>query len=140
MVLAVPPTMIVWTQSLTSLGLTDQYLTAWFAFALFWFTGFWVLWVLTQIEWLGIRLIGRQRQWRITKDVAASVCAHASIGWIGAGVLGVLGFQAGLLADWERAIAFGLIGVGAGLLVFETCVYLGIRACRFANVERSPDE
>jgi hypothetical protein len=103
---------------------------------------------LTVIESIGIRFFGRQRGWRITHDVAWTVCSLASIGWfIGACVcaLGIAlihlgGMQHQRLIDSRHLPDF--IDVGAivaiagaliGLLYFELLVYLGIRQCRFAN-------
>ena len=45
---------------------------------------------LTTLETLGLRTFGRQRGWRVTRNVAWTVCAHASFGWVAGGLLGML--------------------------------------------------
>ncbi len=104
------------------------------------------LWGLTHIEMLGVRTFGNRRGWRITHDVALSVCAHAAVGWVITGAL----FLASLMLPRPKLVlklppAFGnfsvdIAGVLApfsalmvGLFVFELLVYLGVRRCRFAN-------
>ena len=106
-----------------------------------------LLHLLTAIEHRGIRFFGARRGWRITSDVATSICAHASAGWLLSGVLVLLGVLLGL---WAYALAPGaprslrgafdtavltlpIAGFSAGLLVFETLVFLGVRRCRYAN-------
>jgi hypothetical protein len=116
------------------------------------------LWMLTWIEVRGVRLFGRQRGWRVTPDVAWTVCAHAAVGWVLAGVLPIVLLLAwtfirpyaeqmfagrGFVAPWGGFISRGslvsggllFIGYGLGLFAFEGLVYLGIRRCRFANRE-----
>ncbi len=112
------------------------------------FVLFGVIWLLTLIESVGIRFFGRQRGWRITREVSKTVCSLASVGWlVGACVCAVgciflhLGFMQELnLIDSRHTPKFGIIGAlivitGAiiGLLYFELLVYLGVRQCRFAN-------
>lgn len=115
-----------------------------------------VLWMLTWVEARGVRFFGSQRGWRVTHDVAWTVCAHAAVGWILAGVLPIvllLGWTfirpyaervatgAGFVAPWGGFVSRGslvsggllFVGYGLGLFVFEGLVYLGIRRCRFAN-------
>jgi hypothetical protein len=119
-----------------------------------------VLGVLTWVEARGIRFFGRQREWRITKAVAWAVCAHASVGWIVMAVMpmvvlagfytaqrffGVapngtidLGSRFGRVSLNAAAQGGGLVvALIAGLLVFETLVYVGVRRCRFANRARA---
>lgn len=57
-----------------------------------------ILLALTWIEALGMRLVGARRGWRITPDIASQVCAHASVGWIFAGLLPLLCLAAGTAA------------------------------------------
>jgi hypothetical protein len=114
--------------------------------------------LLTWIETLGLRTFGRQRRWRITPDVAWTVCAHASFGWVLAGwllaggfVVGSLGLDAAAIAwldqhasPWlaQSVIALVrpfkssvtlLVAGFVGMLAFECLVYVGVRRCRFAN-------
>lgn len=104
--------------------------------------------VLTAIEAAGIRFFGTRRGWRITRAVSWQVCAHASVGWIVAAALTLLALVAWLnfsyfgLTGWlERKGALGTAilaavpasGFFAGLLVFESLVYFGMRRCKFAN-------
>jgi hypothetical protein len=88
---------------------------------------------------------GRRRGWRVTPTVAWAVCGHASVGWVVAGCLVAAGLHAASLAARGRpagpallardiVIAWApLAGFFAGMLVFETLVYLGVRRLRFAN-------
>lgn len=102
-----------------------------------------LLWLLTYIERRGVQLIGRTRQWRITSDVAKTVCGYASVGWLAglplvvlAGVCFVLGQAPTPLGVRLSMISIYLLPTAwmLSLLAFETLVYLGIRQCRFANV------
>lgn len=102
---------------------------------------------LTAVEHWGVRFFGARRGWRVTRNVATSVCAHASAGWLLSGALVLLGVLLGMWAEiaateapgWLRdplrsaPTALPLAGFFAGLLVFETLVYIGVRRCRFAN-------
>ncbi|MBX3377217.1 MAG: hypothetical protein KF678_09475 [Phycisphaeraceae bacterium] len=107
-----------------------------------------ILFGLTAIEAYGIMFFGRRRAWRITPDIAWQVCAHASIGWILAALFTLLSLAIYLnlssfgLSRWfdslSRTSAFilasvPLAGFFAGMLIFETLVYTGMRRCRFAN-------
>lgn len=105
-----------------------------------------VLAALTGLEWIGITAVARRRGWRLSPAAAWQVCAHASVGWIVAALL----LWAGLLA-WFNVSLLGLasgpqrrlpflypealpaLGFLAGLVVFESLVYVGMRRCRFAN-------
>lgn len=129
---------------------------------LIWFFTFAGLLLLTYIETLGLRLFARaeSRRWRITKDVAWTICDHASVGWVAGGVLMLVVFTvdpAGRLcaSDWANDQARRLVGASfndrfeflrmlqmvlplfAGMLTFETLVYLGVRQCRYANTPAS---
>ena len=103
---------------------------------------------LTRTEQAGIALFGPRRGWRITKPLARSICAHASVGWIAGSAAASLGFAAGyglerlaihtstgalndafLLAPYAFA-AFGLVG---GMFAFEGLVFLGMLRCKHAN-------
>lgn len=85
--------------------------------------------VLCWIEYRGIRLFGRLHGWRIDHDVATSVIAHASAGWLLGGVLVLLG------SVFPIHVELGAFFLG--LLAFETLVYVGVRRCKFANVCRA---
>lgn len=111
--------------------------------------------VLTAIEHRGVRFFGARRGWRVTHTVADTVCAHASVGWLVAGVLfgaGAVFVDSGLARQvtaaigrpiltptpWLRYLPPGL-GFLAGMLVFEFLVYFGVRHNRFANRPRAAD-
>lgn len=104
--------------------------------------------LLIWIEEQGTRFFGRRRGWRITPAIARAICAHAAVGWVLGGVLGVLGWITGsTLESVLRTSALGflrplvilspqwmpLAGVLCGMLVFETLSYVGMRRMRFAN-------
>ncbi len=99
------------------------------------------IFLLTLIEYAGIRTFGKVRRRRITRPVATAIVAHASYGWLFGSLAGILLRAVVLLLDSSMARPIGptwLLGVaGAGalaaLLWFEILVYLGVRAMRFAN-------
>lgn len=119
-----------------------------------------ILLLLTRLEWYGMRFIAARRGWRLTADAAWQVCSHASVGWIFVGLVPFLAMALlyifanwfgltphGMLSvppitsrpvPWTNVVNFGVIGLGflAGMLVFETLVYLGVRQCRFGNPPR----
>jgi hypothetical protein len=120
------------------------------AVAVFFLTGA-LLAVLSWIEYIGVDFFSRRRNWRVQKHVARAVCANAMPGWmptgvfvsIGLGLLSALQFMAGEvptnLQPWVQtaAVAMPVLGFIAGMLIFETLVYIGVRRCKFANwIER----
>jgi len=115
--------------------------------------------VLCRIESIGVRLIGRQRGWRVTPGIARAVIAHASVGWVLAGVLFTGGtwlarWSQGFVRDGGRPRAGDWLtplleaapvllpagGFLIGLVAFEAMVYVGVRRMRFVNRERDRDE
>ncbi len=111
-----------------------------------------VLGLLTVVEFLGVRFFAARRAWRVTRTTAMQICAHASVGWIVAGLGGLLAMAASarwgpdvgrLLARWIRAgtgpltlyvsWASAAAGFLSGLLVFELLVYTGVRRRKYAN-------
>lgn len=103
---------------------------------------------LTAIERAGLRFFGNRRGGRITPGIARTVTAHASYGWVLAGLLATIGAFVGhaVLRPWynrvgagwiltrpEVHVAFALGGFFLGLLWFEILSYLGAMRCRFAN-------
>jgi hypothetical protein len=104
---------------------------------------------LTWVEVGGIRFWGRVHGFRVTRGVAWSICGHASVGWLVGGCLAAVGWVVGQAISETDYRVFGsgrfvalapvaapvLIAVGgiAGLLLFETLTYLGVRRMRFAN-------
>jgi hypothetical protein len=123
------------------------------------------LFALTWIEWRGIRFFAKSRGWRLTRDAAWQVCAHASVGWVIGALIPIFtmavlwaapGGRPSLL---DRLLARGgglsystltandavllalVIGAyGAGLLVFELLIYVGVRQCRWANLHQPPKQ
>lgn len=112
--------------------------------------------VLTWIEVRGVMFFSARRGWRVPKNLAWAICAHASVTWwvaaVGVvlglvlsswvdgrfppGAVGTAGAQRPLLQTWIRDVSAvaPLVGFGLGMLVFETLVYQGVRVCKFANV------
>ena len=99
---------------------------------------------LTALEWAGIQLVAKHRGWRLLPAAAWEVCAHASVGWVLMGGLMWLSlavwlnvslFVPGIRMGRDGVLMFGVpaFGLAAGLLVFEWLVWVGARACRFAN-------
>lgn len=117
-----------------------------------------VLGSLSVIEYLGLRIIGVRRGYRVGHRVSAAVVGHASAGWVVGGLLGAAGWLVGsVLPDgmrdiiyksslWEygvisrmpvvlRNAEFVLLVVGllAGLFLFEWLAYAGLKRCKWAN-------
>lgn len=101
--------------------------------------------LLTLIERRGIRFFGARHGWRISREVAWSVCAHASVAWVVATMLATLALLSGpiaarlasgggslTLAYWAP-IGLAPIAFGIGMVWFECLVFMGVRSCRFAN-------
>lgn len=115
-----------------------------------------LFWALTRVECFGIEFISRRRGWRLLPAAARQICAHASYGWILAALLldvglglsqllPVAGQQvSGRTATVEVLNAILSLLPGAppllsfflGLFAFEWLVYLGVRACRWANLSQ----
>lgn len=92
------------------------------------------------IEQTGIRFFGRNHHWRVSKDVARTVVAHATPGWH----LGSTALAAVLVSDaavnlnrpglwFPLGVDLAMLSALLGLLAFETLVYIGMRRMRFAN-------
>jgi hypothetical protein len=116
-----------------------------------------LFWVLTRVECLGIEFIAKRRGWRLLPAAARQVCAHASYGWI----LAALALDVGLGATHFLPVAGQkitgrtvtvevlnailsflpgappLLAFLLGLFAFEWLVYIGVRACRWANLSPS---
>jgi hypothetical protein len=112
-----------------------------------------LFWILTRVECFGIEFIARRRGWRLLPAAARQVCAHASYGWILAALLLDVGLGLSQLLPVGGQQVTGrtvtvevlnailallpgappLIGFFLGLFAFEWLVYVGVRACRWAN-------
>lgn len=109
--------------------------------------------LLTWVEANGLRFFGSRRGFRITEDIAWTVCGHGAVGWaiasiglwIGAG-LATAGFGVSMRSyeatDYDPTLASALVGTGLGLggglfligfLFFETFAWLGLRRLKYAN-------
>lgn len=111
-----------------------------------------VFMLLTLIEEVGVVFFSRKRGWRVPTAVARAVCTNASPGWIVAGMfttsgLGLMLVLHRVMDDLPRnwwpwveaaAAAMPVLGFIAGMLVFETLVYIGVRRCRYANWMERP--
>lgn len=108
-----------------------------------------VFFALTAIEGAGLRVIGRQRGMRITREIARVIVAHGSVGWFIA-AMAPWAMTAGVLLHtfWRdqatlatptpialRLLMFALplLLLATGFLVFEVFAYLGLRGMKFAN-------
>ncbi len=129
-----------------------------------WVTGAWVglitlvLLGLVAVEYRGIRFIAARRGWRLGPEAAWQICAHASVGWMFAGLfplllMAVMTATRGEVIEWISAPieklmprggrpvnvsfwvtgAFVAVGYFAGMFVFELLVYFGVRTRRYAN-------
>ncbi len=116
-----------------------------------WFPALFAFMFLMWLERIGVVFFSRKRGWRVSKPVAAAICANAAPSWIAASVLANVGVGLMLLVQqvmydlprgwhpWAEtaAAAMPVLGFIAGMLVFETLVYIGVRRCKYANwVER----
>lgn len=108
-----------------------------------------VLYLLTYIETRGVEFFSKRRGWRVPRELAWAICSHAALAWwVATTILTVTVWQAESLERWVSFVlpaslraAFPpvryvvpLAAFAFGMLVFETLVYQGVRACRFANV------
>jgi hypothetical protein len=109
---------------------------------------------LTVIEVRGLQFFATRRAARITDQIAWTIVAHGSVGWIIA-ALGIAaapiiisaymiitnptGFKDPSIIPasvlWTTLIISASIAL-AGFLFFETFAYLGLRRCKFANRPR----
>lgn len=118
-----------------------------------WVPALFTLMFLIWLERVGVVFFSRKRGWRVPRPVAAAICANAAPAWIAAGVfmnvgIGLMLTTQRILHDLPRgwhpwaetaAAAMPVLGFIAGMLVFETLVYIGVRRCKYANwVERPP--
>lgn len=114
----------------------------------FFMTGWIVMLALSMIEFLGIRFFGGRRGWRIDAAVAACVVSHASVGWLGAGLIVAVAWQvfAGLVAVGKlpmfvhigpEPVHSTLLVLGGamvvGIVAYESLVFFGVRAMKYAN-------
>jgi predicted RNA-binding Zn-ribbon protein involved in translation (DUF1610 family) len=103
--------------------------------------------------WLAIVLLGwmeahairgyaTRRGWRVTREMASAVCAHATVGWIVGGGVAALGTALAMLTwlfsgQGEFAVIMALAGLVAGAFVglawFQSLVCVGLGACKYAN-------
>lgn len=106
------------------------------------------VYVLSYIEVLGMTWVCRRRGWRLSIRVAERVAGYATVGWLPSAVaMGIAVNLAGsdYLQDAWRAVGgprvfaveaawvfLFLLGV-AGMLVFESLVWIGVRQVKFAN-------
>jgi len=119
------------------------------------------LWLLTWIEVVGIRFFAARRGWRLSQSAAWQIAAHSAVGWTLCGILPLIGLANLTVIDrfapslWNHSLdltwaAMGMVSVRsiatvilvlggyvAGMLVFESLVYVGVLRCRFANAPRA---
>lgn len=123
--------------------------------------GFLFLFALTWVEVAGVRFFAARRGWRLHKHAAWQIAAHASVGWILMAWLQLMGLAISTALvywfgyspkgtlDWpilSRPMpmtfavsgAMAILGLVLGLLIFESLVYIGVRACRYANHADTP--
>jgi hypothetical protein len=106
-----------------------------------------ILLLFTALQWLGLQLLGRGREWRLAPRVALQICAHASIGWLlsAGGVMLILIIWLNLYTFIPAASngimrllgghlwAVPVAGFAAGLLLMQWLIGIGARCCKFAN-------
>lgn len=106
-----------------------------YAVGLCW-VGLLVLLAMCAIEAVGIRTFGARRGWRVSWPVAWTVVGHASGAWLLCPILLTLIWAPERLMPLEMQLMLGVAALALPLLAFETLVYLGFRAMRFANAPR----
>lgn len=111
---------------------------------------------LTSIESFGLRVIGRQRNYRTSKSLTNSIVVHGAVGWFwlvaGLGIfwnvylaLGAFGTSGLTVTDrllehlWLSLFLFLTMSLLIGFLFFETFAYLGLRRLKYANRVRPDD-
>ena len=99
-----------------------------------------VLFMLTVIEMQGLRVIARQRNFRIDHTLARGICSHACLGWIICSILGSTSLMfvsaAKTTINPRLDLTWWLLAMLTfvpGFLFFETFAWLGLRRCKFAN-------
>lgn len=112
--------------------------------------------ILTEVEAIGLRFLGRRRGARMTHELSRTICSHGCVGWVVAGVsfaAGLCLFTLAMLIDesglfdpmdrhlLERVIRFGgigisMLGLAVGFLFFEFIAWQGLRRCGSANRAR----
>lgn len=103
--------------------------------------------MLTVTESLGLRVISRQRGFRITPRIAVLITSHGSVGWTGGAVLAwATGFAAYAVTFdpksgpyWLAVILAASCAQLGGFLFFETFAYLGLRRLKYANTISASD-
>jgi len=97
------------------------------------------------IEMIGIRIVASRRTWRIDRVVAWVIVSHASFAWIISSTFILVAsiVRVTLAHRFNSPVVPVLVFVApllAGLLVFETLVYIGMRKMKFANAPGSERE
>lgn len=110
-----------------------------------------VLFTLTAIEAMGLRIIARNRKLRISYQISWSIVGHGCVGWVisaASFLLGIWSFMGYLY--WTETLGgsmrdgvgtllriliavFFLGGIPLGFLFFEWFAWMGIKRCKFAN-------
>ena len=140
--------MTIWTTTALLTNGGDGLLWAWLGGMI----GFKAVLVLTYVEVLGVRLFSGRRGWRVPVALAERVACCASLGWVPAGALASAGWLVGpgvLRGLWPEpgGKAFSVTEAGfslavalsvAGMLVFESLVWIGVRQVKYANAGPSP--
>lgn len=118
--------------------------------------------LLTFIETQGLRFIGKQRQFRVSR-VCGSITAHGSVGWLmlglGVALTQISGYAYRYFMVEQSTMTIGIDSLSGnpiritppwfftnywllmaltlpGFLFFETFAYLGLRRCKYANRSR----
>lgn len=123
-----------------------------------------VLEVLTRVEAMGLRFLGTRRKVRITKPIAACICARGCAGWLAGACLAHVplwiaaivwiaysgiedhgSYSSPTLPSWawpvvEFAPLLAPAAMLSGFLFFETFAWLGLRRLKYANRVRPPDQ
>lgn len=106
--------------------------------------------LLSLIELRGVVFFSAKRGWRVPRELALAIIAHCTPCWVWAWIGAILGaivgpaieaqiasFVANTLFVFIIPTAPPLLGFVLGMLVFESIVYLGVRACKHANAFRN---
>ncbi len=116
-----------------------------------------VLEVLTRIEGMGLRFLGSRRKLRVTKLIAACICARGCAGWLAGACLAHVplwiaaivwitysgiedhgSYSSPTLPSWawpvvEFSPLLASAAMLSGFLFFETFAWLGLRRLKYAN-------
>jgi len=101
--------------------------------------------LLSRLEAIGVTLVAKRRQWRVSYRTARQVTSYAAVAWISVVAINVVVLM--VHNDWfvwnpfpthwvSRVFLVAIFAIS--ILWFETLVWLGVRQVRYANFAEPP--